>query len=47
MPKTTIIACKFRQKINEPLKINKHFKNGQAMYQILMNIQFERNADQI
>lgn len=46
MPKTTIVACKFKQNSNEPLKINKHSKNDQATYQTPMSIQLGRSADQ-
>jgi hypothetical protein len=47
MPKTTIVACKFKQNFNEPLKKKKQSKNDQATYQILMSVQLGRNANQI
>jgi hypothetical protein len=46
MPNTTIVACKFKQNFNEPLKKKKHFKNDQTTYQTPMSIQLRRNADQ-
>jgi len=45
MPKIITVACKFRSK-SEPLKRRKHFENSQGTYQVSMNIQFGRSANQ-
>jgi hypothetical protein len=45
MPQTTIVTCKLGQKV-EPSRRNQS-KNGQATYQVLVNIQVGRRAYQI
>jgi len=45
MLETIVIAFKSRSK-SKPLKRRKHFENDQDTYQVSMNIQFGRSANQ-
>jgi hypothetical protein len=45
MLETIAIAYKSRSK-SKPLKRRNHFENGQGTYQVSMNIQFGRSANQ-